>query len=264
MSYLLIAEDNPTEQLILQAVLNKAGYSVFLASGGREALDLMTQLAFDLAVIDIQMPELDGLEVMRRFRSSDTAYADSTPLLAISADDSPVVEARAFEAGASAWLVKPLAADGLREVVTNLLADELLATGAIHERSDNHPRRTLNTALLDQLRENIIDQGFIAILAERFLRDTAENIAALRDAGDAQRWEELRDLAHALQGSAGSVGAERLQAQARRLCRADDVALRACTNELIAEMDVEQRRSTSILLNYIATASLRPNHGQSS
>ncbi len=254
MSYLLIAEDNPTEQLILRAVLSKAGYSVFLASGGDEALELLSQLAFDLAVIDIQMPRLNGLEVMQRFRSSDTAYAYSTPFLAVSADSSAGVEAEAYQAGANAWLVKPLIADVLRGVVARLIADEPLGAQAIREYPETHPRRTLNKALLDQLRVNVSDARFVATLAERFLHDADANLASLRDAHAAAQWGELRDLAHALQGSAGSVGAELLQAQAHRLCHADDASLRDHGGELIEEMDAERIRFERMLLAYVAEA----------
>ncbi len=254
MSYLLVAEDNPTEQLILRAVLSKAGYSVFIASGGQEALELLSQLAFDLAVIDIQMPELDGLEVIRRFRSSDTAYACGTPLLAVSADTSASVEAEAREAGATAWMVKPLAADALRDVVARLIADEPLGGRAIHDHVESHPCHTLNKALLDRLRANVSDARFVATLAERFLHDASANMVSLRDAHAGKQWTELRELAHALQGSAGSVGAELLQARAHRLCHADDASLRDHGRELIEEMDVERVRLRRRLLAYVATA----------
>ncbi len=243
MAYLLVAEDNPVERMVVRAILAKAGHQVFLAEDGEEARELFDQLAVDLAVIDLQMPGIDGFELIESYRASGLAYAACTPILAISADNEEETGQRARAAGATAWLSKPLGAGRLRETVARLLAEqtdeEPPQCRPISPRSE---ARTLNEQSLRELAATVSDRRFLPALLERFVHDASEHFAAMRKMLRDQDWGALRETAHALQGAAGSVGGERLALGARCLRLAGDDELARGGEAKLLSMQTEFAR----------------------
>lgn len=108
----LIADDNPINTLIAQRALESSGFSVTVASTGREALDAMDQISPDLVLMDLRMPIMDGFEAIKRLR----ADGHTAPIIAISAEINPEIERRALKAGADGVASKPLDAEALRQL----------------------------------------------------------------------------------------------------------------------------------------------------
>ena len=111
----LIADDNPVNTLIARRALESAGFSVSVASTGREALDLTDSLKPDLIFMDLRMPIMDGYEAMKCLRRQ----GETMPIIAISAEINPDIERRARAAGANGVAAKPLDAEALRRLATN-------------------------------------------------------------------------------------------------------------------------------------------------
>ncbi|MEQ9315845.1 MAG: ATP-binding protein [Henriciella sp.] len=111
----LIADDNPVNALIARRALESAGFSVSVASTGREAIDMAKRLKPALILMDLRMPIMDGYEAMKSLRSA----GQKMPIIAISAEINPDIERRARAAGADGVAAKPLDAEALRRLATD-------------------------------------------------------------------------------------------------------------------------------------------------
>lgn len=108
----LIADDNPINTLIAQRALESSGFTVTVATTGREALDAVEQISPDLILMDLRMPIMDGFEATRQLR----AAGETVPVIAVSAEINPEIEKRARAAGANGVAAKPLEAEALRQL----------------------------------------------------------------------------------------------------------------------------------------------------
>jgi CheY-like chemotaxis protein len=116
----LVADDNEDILGLVTAVLERSGYEVVTVSDGSQALASVDKRKPDLAVLDITMPEIDGLEVLRRLRADTRTRGLPVVLLSAQAQEADVD--RGFAAGASAYLKKPFSPRELRERVAGLLS----------------------------------------------------------------------------------------------------------------------------------------------
>jgi len=121
---ILLAEDNLVDQRVVQRILKKKGHRVFLAGNGREALEALRKETFDLVLMDVQMPEMDGLEATRAIRAAEKVSGMHVPIIALTAHAMKGDEDRCIAAGMDGYLSKPIPAAGL------LSAIEAYSTGA--------------------------------------------------------------------------------------------------------------------------------------
>ncbi len=105
---ILLVEDNPINQKIANQFLNKWGASVSIANNGREGLELITKNKFDLVLMDIQMPELDGYETTKAIRGIDEEYYKNVPIICLTADAFTEVRDRVLESGMNDYVTKPI------------------------------------------------------------------------------------------------------------------------------------------------------------
>ena len=113
----LVAEDHPINQKVLALLLAKMGHLPTLCENGQMALDHLAAAAFDLVLMDINMPVLDGLDTMRAIRSS-TGAQRSLPIIALTADVMNEAREQALEAGADDFVAKPVRPDDLQQAIT--------------------------------------------------------------------------------------------------------------------------------------------------
>jgi signal transduction histidine kinase/ActR/RegA family two-component response regulator len=113
----LVAEDHPINQKVLALLLEKMGHLPTLCENGQMALDHLAAAAFDLVLMDINMPVLDGLDTMRAIRSS-TGAQRSLPIIALTADVMNEAREQALEAGADDFVAKPVRPDDLQQAIT--------------------------------------------------------------------------------------------------------------------------------------------------
>jgi DNA-binding response OmpR family regulator len=118
----LVADDDEDILVLVRTVLERAGYEVVAARTGVEALVLAQERRPDLAVLDISMPELDGLEVLRRLRAD--ASTSDVPVLLLSARVQEDDVARGFATGANAYVQKPFSPRELADRVSELLGTQ--------------------------------------------------------------------------------------------------------------------------------------------
>ena len=118
----LVAEDSADTRAVMRRVLASYGYLVVEAADGREAVEAAVLLCPDLVVMDLNMPVMDGLAATERIRELRDKCGD-VPIVAVTAFDTYGMREAAFEAGCTAYLLKPLALDELESVIAGLLVD---------------------------------------------------------------------------------------------------------------------------------------------
>ena len=113
---ILVVEDNPINQKVIEAFLNNIGVKIALASNGQEALDVLADRAFDLVLMDMQMPVMDGVEAFKQLRTQDGLNA-STPVVALTANAMQGDREKYLEMGMDDYLAKPIDFDALKQIV---------------------------------------------------------------------------------------------------------------------------------------------------
>ena len=128
---ILVIDDDPDTIEFLQIVFGVRGREVAGAQSGADGLRLAREQSFDLIIIDVMMPDVDGYEVCRQLRASP--FTASVPLMILTARGSPIDEARGLAAGANRFLIKPIGVSMLVEQVNDLIAQHKAAAASAPE-----------------------------------------------------------------------------------------------------------------------------------
>ncbi|MBS8228288.1 ATP-binding response regulator [Vannielia litorea] len=212
----LVAEDNPTNQLLFTQMLDHLGASWRLAPDGAEALRLLSGGGFDFALVDIDMPELSGTEVIARTRALK-GETRLLPMLAVTAYVLQEHREKIYAAGADGILAKPvgsLAAFG-QSIATLMLrtrgtAPEQIEPAPAHPRSEAEPAPDFCPERLDRLIAISGDDGGREFLT-RLHADLCRSRITLAQAGAVGNAEEIRAQTHVIISLSGAVGAMPLQ-----------------------------------------------------
>jgi len=118
---ILVAEDNAVNQRLIVRLLERGGHEVTLASNGIEALDALNRQQFDVVLLDVQMPGMDGLEVIRRWREHERTTGTHTPVIALTAHAMTGDREQCLAAGMDAYATKPIQSDKLFAAIEDVL-----------------------------------------------------------------------------------------------------------------------------------------------
>jgi signal transduction histidine kinase/CheY-like chemotaxis protein len=110
---ILVVEDNPVNQMVVVTMIERRGHTVVLANNGREALEALRENSFDLILMDIQMPEMDGFEASAAIRESERGTGRHQPIVAMTAHAMKGDEQRCLNAGMDGYLAKPIRGEDL-------------------------------------------------------------------------------------------------------------------------------------------------------
>jgi two-component system sensor histidine kinase/response regulator len=204
----LLAEDNKVNQTLAVALLSKRGHDVTVAATGQEALDLLEEGGFDLVLMDVQMPELDGIEATRIIRAEEPPTRH-LPIIAMTAHAMAGDRERCLEAGMDDYVSKPIDATELFDAIVRVLSGGATAAAAppVFDRVVALHHVGGDPAILQSLVAMFVEQGPTRLtLLESALRG-----------GDARALEKE---AHALKGTAATLGMARLRDAAYAVERA--------------------------------------------
>jgi PAS domain S-box-containing protein len=208
----LVAEDNAVNQQVAVGLLERAGHAAAVAGNGREALALLEREAFDLVLMDVQMPELDGLETTAAIREREKDTGAHLPIVAVTAHAMKGDAERCLAAGMDAYLTKPLEARELRAAIAGFGRSGPSSRGPTAVASGGD--------VLDESRllERVGgDRRALARLVRLFRADSEELLARVRRAVAEGKANDLRAAAHALKGSVSNFAAAAPTAAAARL-----------------------------------------------
>jgi CheY-like chemotaxis protein len=195
---ILLAEDNPINQMVAMRMLEKRGHTVVVVANGRAALAALAQHAFDLVLMDVQMPEMDGLATVAAIRAQERQTGGHLPIIAMTAHALKSDQERCFAAGMDAYLAKPISADELYAAI------EHWGSGVM----DSIPPATeppIDLATMRRIVEG--DQALLCELGEIFLQEYPGQLAGLRHAIACADAHQLECTAHSLKGALGTIGA---------------------------------------------------------
>jgi CheY-like chemotaxis protein/HPt (histidine-containing phosphotransfer) domain-containing protein len=190
--HILLAEDDAVNQKLTVRILEKQGHTVTVAASGREALTLLKASAFDLALMDVQMPDMDGLAATREIRLREKTAGGHLPVIALTASALKGDRERCLEAGMDGYVSKPIRAAELARAMEEAAPAEP-AAAAIDER-----------ALLERLNG---DRALLGELIGVFENDCPRMLDAVRQAVEAGDAAALQAAAHKLKGSVANFSA---------------------------------------------------------
>jgi len=202
---ILLAEDNPVNQRVGIHLLNQIGYRADVVGDGREAIEALRSRTYDLILMDVQMPEIDGLEATRRIRQE---WSDGPRIIAMTANVMRGDRERCLAAGMDDYIAKPINIIQLQTV---------LERHATERRIEARP--TIDRLVVDEL-DQLRDTDGSSVLGELiqlYLNDLPARVEGIRNAVAANDSAILQREAHQLKGSSQQIGGARLAALCQEL-----------------------------------------------
>jgi two-component system sensor histidine kinase/response regulator len=258
--HVLVVEDVETNQVLTKALLNRMGLDVTIAADGQEAVRKVLAREFDLILMDIQMPGMDGYQATKALRKEGI----KTPIVALTAHAMKGDDRKCIEAGCDDYIPKPLDRGRLIEKVHKYILPKndilLEKAGSARSQVDEMPEVYCDqthkefgskeavgiqdsTEILswDQLMSRLPDEELIKEVVPIFLKDNKERLDKLTEVVNAADTKAIKLYAHAIRGAGRNIGAKRLSESAYRLeCAGQKNDIEATIplfNELKAELE---------------------------
>ena len=255
--HILVAEDHRINQMYMIACLKKYGHTCTVANNGKEALEALNREAFDLVLMDIQMPELDGVGATQKIRTSETHYKD-IPIVALTANALPEQVELYLAEGMDAVLTKPVEMPNMMATVRRVLRlknKEAMAGASEHtdvsaalqcemEKDFNANGDDLVPVVDESYVEKIsaeLGAENVASLLRLFSDDAALILSSLHEAVADGAYDRAREIAHGLHGIAGNSGARQVQKIAKEIQLSEGALKEAALGELTIAFTGAQR-----------------------
>ena len=232
----LVAEDHEVNRELARVLLERCGCEVVTTVDGAEALQAATASAFDLIFLDLQMPNLNGLEAARRMRSQGVR----APLVAMSASVLSQEREQCRKAGMNDFLPKPFRKSDVQELLARYLAGRFRAEATPESAAAGEPGRVFDQQ--QALAACLGDRAVLARLLGAFLAKLQEQLPAIRGAARSGDAEKVRQEAHALKGAALNLHAAELSEQAAALEAAGKAGRLAEASALLPRLEEAARR----------------------
>jgi CheY-like chemotaxis protein/HPt (histidine-containing phosphotransfer) domain-containing protein len=254
---ILLAEDNITNQRVALGILKKLGLRADAVANGAEALKALELLPYDLVLMDVQMPEMDGLEATGHIRDLQSAVRNhDIPIIAMTANAMQGDREICLKAGMNDYVSKPVSPQTLAEALKKWLSKETLTTTAQSSVTPEQPSSVVDqdselpvfdrAGMLSRLMD---DEELVQVVVEGFLEDIPMQIAALKgfmENGDVAATERQ---AHTIKGASANVGGEILRAVAcemEKAAKAGDMAVvKTHIDELVRQFEHLKKAMTN-------------------
>jgi PAS domain S-box-containing protein len=240
MIRILLAEDNLTNQQVALGILGKLGFGADIVTNGREAIQALETVPYDIVLMDVQMPEMDGFEATRIIRSGKTDVLNpKIPIIAMTAHAMKGDRERCLEAGMDDYISKPIVPQALADVIEKWVENAPYRSAADAKPEDaampvgGQPvfdRQALVARLLG-------DEDLAESIIAGFLKDIPQQIQVLKEHFDRSETGEAGGRAHTIKGAAANVGGMALSAAASKMEKAGNAGRMEEIAALIPELE---------------------------
>ena len=248
---ILVAEDNLTNQKLMLHVLGKLGYGADVVSNGAEALQAVEKTRYDIVLLDVHMPEMDGFEAARRIVNR-WKPGERPVLIAVTADALEGDREKCLEAGMDDYLSKPVRLEAIQNII-QLWSIKIGGTKSIPGPVASHDEAASIATRLKEIGLET-EPAFVRDFIETFLKQADMLIESLAQSIQANDVNKVHYFSHALRGTSLNIGAEGLASA----CVKIEHSARSGSLEHVSEMLTEVRRecksACSIIRTYIVPA----------
>lgn len=226
--HILLAEDSPINQIIIQAILGKAGHTLEIVNHGRAAVEAAARTGFDLILMDVQMPELNGVSATQAIRALAAPYS-SAPIIALTASALREQQADYLAAGMNDYVSKPFTEETLLSAIARQCAahpplDRADGAGTADAPFAEWSHLSLfDAGQLDGVRRSV-GAAALGALLEQGLAAVKAHDARINSAWQAGDIDQIHKIAHRLKGEAGTLGLQRIAAIAAFLDKTTEPA----------------------------------------
>ncbi len=207
--HILLAEDNRVNQTVATRMLGKMGHSIVVANNGHEAISLLAQQKFDVVLMDIQMPEMDGLTATQKIRESKAQGRSRIPIIAVTAHAMTGDRERCLSAGMDAYITKPINARALEEAIAAVVPgwhDRSFGESSKPPEQDGALDSAPTWDMAQTLERLGGDTKLLSEVMEIFLEEGPKQITSLRLAIADGNAADIEKTAHSLKGELGYLG----------------------------------------------------------
>ncbi|MEQ1813586.1 MAG: ATP-binding protein [Candidatus Nitrotoga sp.] len=258
---ILIADDNATNRRIITRILERAGYQVDAAEDGESALDFLENKQYALAVLDMQMPGLDGLEVVKMYRTIHR-HAAPMPIVMLTANITPEARLEATDMAVDAFLTKPIDAPILLATVAQLTAttaqprQPMLSSASamgIAMSSTDHESSSPNLAMLRRLESLNNGDNFVNVIIHEYIEESERMLTSMQALLHDRKFMAFREQIHALKSGAHNVGAEHLVKICQDIALLSPTELQATAHDWFQQICATNHASCLMLKQYLSS-----------
>ena len=233
---ILVAEDVEMNQQLIRHILEASGAQVVIAKNGSEALDRLKQKRFDCVLMDVQMPEMDGIQATEKIRQLSDPVLSSIPIIALTANCLPDDLIRYEQAGMDDYLPKPIVEAHLLDAILSTTAIRKQIVSATQEPTEN---RLYDLSMIQSVSGG--DTAFINKMIVLFVETVPLNVQELVDATLLKNWDKVAKMAHKLKSTIDSMGIRTLHDAIRK------IEMNAKNNEDLEQMPNRVRQVESVV-----------------
>ena len=253
---ILLAEDTPANQKVAMSVLKKRGHSVSVASNGREAVELFKRDRFDVILMDVQMPILDGFQATAAIRDIEKDTSHSTPIIAMTAHAMRGDREKCLEAGMDAYIAKPLDVKQLLGLVESLSEDrmgrQVGQTSGPNDKSGSGAKNLAGVIDFDGAMKRLgNDEDLYREFVGFYDEDARKLLSKIEQSAEAGNATALRHTAHSLKGLAANLGAVEVVEASLFLEKAGADQLFEELPKRLADLRTAMQRADQVLSKYV-------------
>ena len=242
---ILLAEDNAINQKVALRLLERLGYGADVVGDGRQALARLDHAVYDVILMDVQMPEMDGLEASRAI-CARWAASEHPRIIAMTAEAMQGDRDKCLAAGMDDYIVKPVTLDQLAAALAKCrpLGAATAPEAAAAPRVENRgiaAGTAVDRDVLDQLREDLGGTAALREVIRSFLDQTPSALSALRDAAARADVPSIRRAAHMIKGTSSILGARELSEQCAEIERVGQTGCIADAGSRVIALEASYR-----------------------
>jgi CheY-like chemotaxis protein len=210
--YVLVAEDVELNQYLVRHIMESWGFTVDVVNNGREAVDRIQENNYDLVLMDIQMPEMDGMEATRAIRQLTDPAKAAIPIVALTANALKGDSEKYLAAGMNDFLPKPFNEQKLFLVISNNLktsAKEAIPMSELNTTVTNNQEKLYDLSMVQTIAGG--DASFVKRMVQLFIETVPPSMTDIQKDVEQQNWQNVSKLAHKMKATIDSMGITKIK-----------------------------------------------------